>query len=116
MYGKDMDICDQFRNNRWEVVYTGAATIMHYLGRSFEQQSVEILSQAINNGLRAFFEKGSGPFAALVFDMIMLVGFLVRWISFSLANKVSPGKDFDKLSAFSHRYALNTLRHVSFCS
>lgn len=116
MYGEDMDICDRFRNNGWEVVYTGDATITHYLGRSFEHQSEENLLQAIHKCPRAFFEKRSEPFAAFVFDLIMLVGFLVRWISFSLANKISPGKDFDKLSAFSRRYALITLRHLSFWS
>jgi N-acetylglucosaminyl-diphospho-decaprenol L-rhamnosyltransferase len=112
MYGEDMDICDRIRNDGWEIAYTGAATITHYLGKSFEQQSDASVLQAIHKGPRAFFQKKNGRLAAFLFDLIMLTGFFLRWIMFSLAHLLRPGKDFDKLSTFSRRYVLITLRHL----
>ena len=113
MYGEDMDICDRIKNDGWEIAYTGAATITHFLGKSFEQQSEVSVLQAIHKGPRAFFQKKNGRFAAFLFDLIMLLGFLSRWILFGVANLVRPGKGFGKMSAFSRRYVLITLRHLS---
>jgi GT2 family glycosyltransferase len=113
MYGEDMDICDRIGNEGWEIVYTGAATITHYLGKSFEQQSEASVLQAIHKGPRAFFKKKNGSFAAFLFDLIMLVGFLTRWILFGLANLIRPGKGFGKMSTFSRRYVMITLRHLT---
>lgn len=112
MYGEDMDICDRIRNDGWEIAYTGAATITHYLGKSFEQQSEASVLQAIHKGPRTFFQKKNGRFAAFLFDLIMLIGFLLRWIIFGLASLFRPGRDFGKLSAFSRRYVMITLRHL----
>ena len=113
MYGEDMDICDRIQNDGWEIAYTGAATITHYLGKSFEQQTEINVLRAIHKGPRTFFQKKNGRFAAFLFDLIMLTGFFMRWILFSLANLVRPGKGFDKLSAFSRRYVLIILRHLT---
>ena len=113
MYGEDMDICDRIREAGWEVAYTGSATITHYLGKSFEQQSEVNILQAIHNGPRAFFQKKNGRFAAFLFDLIMLFGFLLRWLLFGLANFFRPGKGYGKLSTFSRRYVLIIVRHLS---
>ncbi len=113
MYGEDMAICDRIHNDGWEIAYTGAASVIHYLGKSFEQQSEAHILQAIHKGPRAFFQKKNGRFAAFLFDFIMLTGFFLRWVVFGLANVFRPGKGFGKLSTFSRRYVVITLRHLT---
>lgn len=112
MYGEDMDICDRVQGDGWEVAYTGAATVTHYLGKSFERQSETAVLQSIHKGPRSFFEKKNGRFAAFLFDLIMLMGFLMRWILYALASVFRPGSDFEKMRAFSGRYVRIALRHM----
>ena len=112
MYGEDMDLCNRIHESGWEIAYTSKATIIHHLRRSFEQQSDTNVLQAIHKGPRAFFQKKNGRFAAFLFDLIMLAGFVLRWIFYSLAGLFRPGSDYARLAVFSRRYVAITLRHL----
>jgi len=104
MFGEDMDVCDRVRRNGWEVLYASRHSIVHYHGRSFDQQeSLEVLATA-HGGPRRVFKKGRGPVSVFLYDAILLAGFLVRWPLFWVLSLLRPGRGYEARSKFSKTY------------
>lgn len=87
MYGEDMELCHRLRRHGYEVVYTPAASIIHYQGASMKQQQSDILLSSLK-GPRQFFVMTRGEGSAWLFDAVTLSGFVLRWALYSLAGLV----------------------------
>jgi GT2 family glycosyltransferase len=110
MFGEDMDLCDRLRRRGSKVLYCGQASIVHHHGRSLAQQSsLEVLA-TMHRGPRLLFRKRYRPAAAIAYDLVLLVGFLIRWPMFALLARLEPGRGFDGLSRFARRYVGVMLR------
>lgn len=104
LFGEDMDVCDRFRREGWEVLYTGEITVVHYHGRSYQKQSsMDVLATAIK-GPRKFFRKKYSRPAVFLYDLILLAGYLARWPLFRLISFIRPGRGYAELASFSRRY------------
>lgn len=84
MYGEDMELCYRMHRAGFEVLYTPAATIVHYQGQSMKQQQGEIMLSSLK-GPRQFYLLMHGPATIRLFDWVTLSGFFLRWVLFSLA-------------------------------
>lgn len=104
MFGEDMDLCDRVRRAGWRVLYSGRQSIVHHHGRSFSaQSSLEVLAN-VYKGPRRFFQLRHPPAAVLVYDVVVLTGYLIRWPLFRLLAMAKPGGSYDEMARFSRRY------------
>jgi N-acetylglucosaminyl-diphospho-decaprenol L-rhamnosyltransferase len=91
LYGEDLELCDRLVRAGWQVVFTPKASIIHYEGRSLEQQTGEVKVNKLS-ALRDCFSRRHGPIGLLVYDVIVVVGFLMRWLLYSVVALVRPGQ------------------------
>lgn len=104
MFGEDMELCDRVAREGWKVLYSAEQTITHHQGQSFAQQeSLEVLS-SIYKGPRAFFKRNRGPVALLAYDLILFLGYSVRWLAFSLLSILGGQQKHREMARFSGRY------------
>lgn len=85
MYGEDMELCYRMRKAGHEVIYTPAASIIHFQGESMKQQQGEIMLSSLK-GPRQFYLMTHGPGTIFLFDWVTLAGFFLRWLLFSIAG------------------------------
>jgi len=110
MFGEDMELCHRVHAAGWGVKVAGDARIIHYHGQSFRQQEAAAVLGSIYKGPRLFFRRHHGPVATLVYDAILLAGYLARWPAFAIAERLRPGRGYGELARFSRRYLLAMLR------
>lgn len=109
LYGEDFDLCDRLARAGWRVVYTPKARIMHYAGRSLERQSAEIQVSKLRS-LRQIFASRHGLISLLLYDLVVVVGFLLRSIAFGLAERARPGRGYNVDAAKSRQYFCEACR------
>jgi N-acetylglucosaminyl-diphospho-decaprenol L-rhamnosyltransferase len=84
MYGEDMELCHRLKLAGHKVVYTPAASIVHYQGESMKKQEGDVLLSALK-GPRQFYAQMRGRHRVWVFDVFTVSGFALRWWIFSVA-------------------------------
>ncbi|MCA1971276.1 MAG: glycosyltransferase family 2 protein [Caenispirillum sp.] len=84
MYGEDMELCHRLRRQGYRVLYSPAASVIHFQGQSMKQQEGDILLSSLK-GPRQFYRATHDEAGTLLFDLITLGGFLLRWAVYSLA-------------------------------
>jgi len=105
MYGEDLELCDRVQLSGWRVLYTSEATIMHRLRQSLAKQtSAEMLASAIN-GNRTYFQIRHGRLKTWLYDLILTVGYQIRWPFFSLLSALKKNNDHTKKAVTNRRYA-----------
>lgn len=110
MFGEDMELCDRVRKAGWRVACSDSASITHHHGSSCGKQTrADVLETAVK-GPRRFFMRTHGRAARVVYDLTLLIGYLVRWPGFMVASVVRPGRGYGRMSAASRRYAGVMLR------
>lgn len=113
LFGEDMDLCDRLRREGWQVLYSANQTIVHHHGQSLKNQpSMEVLAN-VYRGPRRFFRARHGRAATVVYDAILLAGYLIRWPLFGVLDIILPRRGYGDLSRFSRRYVwimLQTMR------
>lgn len=102
MYGEDMELCYRMHKAGHEVIYTPAASIVHFQGESMKQQQGEIMLSSLK-GPRQFYLMTHGRRAIFLFDWITLSGFLLRWLLYSIAG-LSGKERMRERAASSWRY------------
>lgn len=103
MYAEDMELCHRIRHAGGRVVYTGAATIVHYQGESMKQQAGEVMLSSIK-GPRMFFARMHGASRVWLFDLVTLAGFTLRWIGYSFASGLGSGTRLRDRATSSRRH------------
>jgi GT2 family glycosyltransferase len=83
MYGEDMDLCYRLKQSGGTVVYSPAASIVHYQGCSMDQQEGEILLSSLK-GLRSFYARSRGTRLLWLFDAVTVLGFGLRWCAYRM--------------------------------
>lgn len=84
MYGEDLELCDRMHRTGWRVMYTSRSTVMHHLRQSLSKQtSAEMLATAVT-GNRAYFRIRHGRWKTCLHDLILSIGYSIRWLSFAL--------------------------------
>ncbi len=110
MFGEDMALCDRVRREGWHVLYSGRQTVLHHHGQSYQKQSsIEVLV-TIYRGPRTFFRGTHGAVAAVAYDAVLLLGYLMRWMLGCLLNLVRPGRGYDEMARFSRSFVGIILR------
>ncbi len=100
MYGEDMELCQRLKLAGHRVVYSPAATIVHYQGASMKQQRGDVLLSSLK-GPRQFYRQTRGERALWCFDAVTVMGFGLRCILYSLAGWLRPARGFADKSASS---------------
>lgn len=112
MFGEDMALCARMKRQGRSVLYSARQSIMHHHGRSYRQQSSWEVLETIYRGPRTFFRANHGPVAGAVYDGILLVGYLVRWISARMLALLRPDRGYDEVARFSRNYVGVILRSI----
>lgn len=102
MYGEDMELCHRMKKTGKKVVYYPHVSIVHFQGKSMEQQQGAILLHALK-GPRNFYTSIHGSTYTLLFDLIATCGFLLRTIVFGLLSLFKANNNRNKASS-SFRY------------
>ena len=112
LYGEDLELCDRMHSSGWRVLFTSEATVMHRLRQSLaKQRSAEIVASAVT-GNRAYFLVRHGRLKTWCYDLILTIGYMIRWIVFvALSILRSNAGDVDKLVT-NRRYAFVSLRSL----
>lgn len=109
----DMDLCDRARQRGWEVKYTSSCYVVHFQGRSLEQQTdLDILISAHRGGPRRFFGRHRGVLACFAYDSVVTFGHLIRWILYSILTAIKPSGRYSERSAYSRQYLVTLLRSL----
>ncbi len=102
MYGEDMELCFRMKKSGHKVVYYPDVSIVHFQGKSMEQQQGDILLHALK-GPRNFYTSIHGSSFTALFDLIATGGFLIRTLVFGLLSLISPKNNLTKAKS-SFRY------------
>lgn len=100
MYGEDMELCHRLKLAGHRIVYSPAASIIHYQGASMKQQQGDVLLSSLK-GPRQFYKQMRGPGGLWMFDAFTIAGFGLRWLLYSLASVVRPRGGFQQRAASS---------------
>ncbi len=112
MFGEDMALCSRMRRQGWKVLYSAHQSITHHHGQSYRQQSSWEVLETIYRGPRTFFRANHGPVAAIAYDGVLLVGYLLRWIIGAILRRVRPNRGYDEMARFSRNYVGVILRSM----
>ena len=82
-----MELCHRLKKAGGVVVYHPAASIVHFQGKSMEQQEGEILLQALK-GPRNFYTTMHGTSFSFLFDFLAVAGFFLRWVIYGILSLV----------------------------
>lgn len=93
MYGEDMELCHRLKLAGHRVVYSPAASIIHYQGASMKQQQGDVLLASLK-GPRQFYKQMRGPRGVWIFDLFTVTGFGLRWFLYRLMSLVRPAGGF----------------------
>lgn len=105
LYGEDLELCDRVQLSGWRVLYSSEATVVHHLRQSTARHSsVEILASPIK-GNRAYFQIRHGRLRTWLYDLILTIGYLVRWLCFRLFSVLKQDAGFGGMAIVSRRYA-----------
>lgn len=103
MYAEDMELCRRLHEAGWRVRYEPRASIVHYQGASLQQQQSDIMLSSLQ-GPRLYFEMTHGRAAALLLDLLTIVGFGLRWAIYGAAAIARPAAGYGARAASSRRY------------
>lgn len=110
MFGEDMALCARMRREGWQVLYSGHQTILHHHGQSYRKQSSIDVLATIYRGPRTFFRATHGPGAALAYDVILLIGYLLRWWIAAVLSVFRPHSGYGDMARFGRSYVGLILR------
>jgi GT2 family glycosyltransferase len=102
IYGEDLELCERLRLGEWKVVYTPAAAIIHHQGRSLAQQTVEVQHSKMR-GLRVVFAMRNSRSLLPAYDLVLLAGFFMRYVAFSIGGVVRPSRGYSERASVSRR-------------
>jgi len=115
MYGEDLELCDRVQQSGWRVLYSSDATAMHRLRQSLAKHtSAEIQASAIR-GNRAYFQIRHGRLKTWFYDLMLTIGYLVRWPCFRLLSLLDSGTTYADKVATSRHYAWVSFRSLLRC-
>lgn len=96
MYLEDVDWCYRMRLAGWQVWNVPDSVVLHYGGRSMNKQSgVAVGAHAA--GLVEFYSRYHSPGAALVFRVILGVGYTLQAIGWLVSGMFGRGAGLDKI-------------------
>lgn len=100
MYGEDMELCHRLKKEGHGVVYSPAASIVHYQGASMKQQQGEVLLASLK-GPRLFYRQMRGTGELWLFDAFTITGFGLRWAIYKLRATLRPDTGYEQRAASS---------------
>ena len=109
-FGQDMALGARMRREGWQRLYSGHQIILHHHGQSFRKQSSIDLLATIHRGPRSFFRATHGPGATLTYDVILLVGYLLRWWIAAVPSVFRPDSGYGDMARFGRAYVGLILR------
>ena len=77
MYGEDMELCHRLKQAGGRIVYTPAASIVHYQGESMKQQEADVMLSSLK-GPRQFYRHMRGGRMLWAYDLVTVGGFGLR--------------------------------------
>ena len=104
MFGEDMDLCARVSDAGWEIVYSGERTITHYQGESFARQTDMEVLKNVHKRPQLFFQRRNGRLALFVYDVILLLAFVIRWFVFTIASWTRSRESDRQMATFSRQY------------
>jgi GT2 family glycosyltransferase len=112
LYGEDMDLCDRLGGAGWNVVYTPRAQIVHYDGRSLDQQPPEMQLNKLRT-LREIFRMRNRGHSIVLYDLVVTAGFLLRSVGFGAASLLRPDGGYEARAARSRRMLAEAFRTLT---
>lgn len=112
MFGEDMELCDRLHRDGRRVVYMGDASIVHLLGRSLEKQVSGEITAAALEGPRLYYVLRHGRSRVWWYDLILLIGSLMRWPVYRAVSIVRPDSRFGRWAVANRRLAASAARSL----
>lgn len=84
MYGEDLELCYRIKSEGGQIRYTPSATILHFHGQSIKKQSPKVSAEGLL-GPRKFYKEIFHPGTLFAFDLVVCLGFLLRFFGYVLA-------------------------------
>lgn len=103
MYGEDMELCHRLKRAGGRIVYSPAATVVHFQGASMKQQSGEVMKSSLE-GLRSFHRMAHGGRGLFCIDLLTVVGFGMRYIIYSTGALLLPSRGYSSKAQSSRHY------------
>lgn len=93
MYGEDMELCSRLIRRGGTVIYTPTASVVHLEGGSLDGPAAELKAGKLRS-LREVFAMDHGAVALLYYDLVVFLGFLLRFLIFGLGSLWPSRHDF----------------------
>jgi len=88
LWWEDLDLCKRAQDLDYKIIYTPKTKIIHYEGKSFEQQPSLIKQKRFNRGMRIYFKKHHGYLAYLIISLLAPISLLLAY--FTQTFKIKP--------------------------
>jgi GT2 family glycosyltransferase len=105
MYGEDMELCHRLKSAGGRIVYSPAATVVHFQGASMKQQSGVVMKSSLE-GLRSFHRMSTGGRGLVWIDLLTVVGFGLRYIIYGTCALLFPKRGYQSKAQSSRHYCL----------
>lgn len=109
MYGEDMELCHRLKNAGGIIAYYPGASIIHFQGKSMEQQEGEILLHAFK-GPRNFYTMRHGTSFSFLFDFLAIAGFFLRWAIYRTLSLFKSDEIMRKKISLTQRHLVTGLK------
>jgi GT2 family glycosyltransferase len=90
LWWEDLDLCKRAQDLNYKIIYTPKTKVIHYEGKSFEQQASLIKQKRFNKGMRTYFKKHHDYLAYLIIAILSPISLLLAYLSQVLAIKPTP--------------------------
>jgi hypothetical protein len=110
MFGEDMDVCDRMKRQGWRVLYSTEQSIVHHHGSSFAKQAERQIMATVYKGPRAFFARSHGRMALAAYDLLLFVGYGLRWVAADMLNLFTRKAEHAELARFSGDFVRTMVR------
>jgi N-acetylglucosaminyl-diphospho-decaprenol L-rhamnosyltransferase len=109
MYCEDLDLCARLTASGWNVLYTPRVSVVHLDGRSLALQTSAIRVAQMRS-LRQVFADRHSAVSLLVYDLVILAGFSMRYAISAVLPIARLGRDFRAAEERGRRFVAEAFR------
>jgi GT2 family glycosyltransferase len=90
LWWEDVDLCKRVKDLGHEIVYTPQTELIHYEGKSFEQNRGLYKQKRFNKGMLTYFKKHHSKLAYLLLYLLQPISLFLTWLTLIFRIKQRP--------------------------
>lgn len=102
IYFNDMDWCYRMRLQEWKIYYVHDARVIHYHGQTVSQVNRNFqYFRELHENVMLFYLKHYGRWSLVLYKLILVAGFIVRSVGWTMCLLIRPSAHASTMARFS---------------